>query len=56
MTLPVYFQRSLQTRPLRHARFYNELGQSDRKPPRPERPDWLVVFTFVMIALTLLFS
>ncbi|WP_185731420.1 hypothetical protein [Larkinella rosea] len=54
MTLP--FQHSLQTRPARFASYYNQYGKPSQKKPQPNRPDWLVVLTFVMIALTILFS
>ncbi|GAB3919194.1 hypothetical protein [Larkinella terrae] len=54
MILP--FQNHIQTRPNRFASYYNQFGKPSQKKPQPDRPDWLVVFTFVMIALTLLFS
>jgi hypothetical protein len=56
MNFQLLFQRPLQTRPARFANYYNHYGKPARKKPRPERPDWLVVLTFVAIALTILFS
>ncbi|WP_171062792.1 MULTISPECIES: hypothetical protein [Larkinella] len=56
MMSQLFFQRPLQTRSTRFANYYNQYGKPARKKPRPERPDWLVVLTFVAIALTILFS
>ncbi|GAB3898200.1 hypothetical protein GCM10028803_17290 [Larkinella knui] len=56
MTVPLHFQRSQQTRPARFAGYYNQYGKPARKKPKPDRPDWLVILTFVMIAITILFS
>ncbi|MFD1140294.1 hypothetical protein ACFQ4C_04210 [Larkinella insperata] len=56
MTVLLPFLRSFHTRSARFATFYNQSGKPSRKSPQPARPDWLVILTFVMIALTILFS
>ncbi|MFC5407835.1 hypothetical protein ACFPMF_00845 [Larkinella bovis] len=56
MTFPLAFQRALHNRPARLAHFYNRFSKPGRKNPKPVGPDWLVVFTFVMIAIMLFFG
>ncbi|MGV3560260.1 hypothetical protein [Larkinella arboricola] len=56
MTVQLPFIRSLHPRPSRFAIYYNQFGKPSRKSPPPNRPDWLVILTFAIIALTILFS
>lgn len=56
MTFQLHFQRALQTRSTRFANYYNQYGKPSRKKPGLPRPDWMVVFTFVIIALSILFG
>ncbi|GAB3269800.1 hypothetical protein GCM10027347_40050 [Larkinella harenae] len=56
MTSLLLFQRQLQTRPARFANYYNQYGKPSQKNPQPVRPDWLVVLTFVVITLMVVFG